>query len=113
MTPRRPPSFAISALLALAAAGVSPPAVPAADNIYSVQMHIHGSASEGTGTWYTHTIANQRAGVNVLWWSDHDDRLAYYEMQYADRFDFESGLTTTVESMYTEGPVTKNVGWDP
>ncbi|MCA9309860.1 MAG: hypothetical protein KDA21_01560, partial [Phycisphaerales bacterium] len=54
---------------------------------YSVQMHIHGSMSEGTGSMETQTWEARNAGVDVLWWSDHDHRITYHH--HLSTFGFE------------------------
>lgn len=70
----------------LAAEGLSP---------YAVQMHLHGSLSEGAGSMRGHLEAARALGsVDVLWWSDHDWRIALHT--YQSRFDFEAGLVDTV-----------------
>ncbi|MFN0152674.1 MAG: hypothetical protein ACKVU1_18380, partial [bacterium] len=63
---------------------------------YAVQMHLHGSLSEGQGSMRGHVeAARALGGVDVLWWSDHDWRIALHTYQRA--FDFESGaLDTTI-----------------
>ena len=38
----------------------------------SVQLHLHGSLSEFSGTMAYHTAEANEYGVDVLWWSDHD-----------------------------------------
>jgi predicted metal-dependent phosphoesterase TrpH len=39
-------------------------------------MHLHGSFSEGTASMDAHLKQAQRLGVDVLWWTDHDFRVA-------------------------------------
>ncbi|MEQ9617315.1 MAG: CehA/McbA family metallohydrolase [Phycisphaerales bacterium] len=45
---------------------------------YSLAMHIHGSMSEGTGSVHASTAGALLAGVDVIWWSDHDWRVQMY-----------------------------------
>lgn len=39
-------------------------------------MHIHGSFSEGMASYGAHLRQPRRTGVNVIWWTDHDFRVA-------------------------------------
>lgn len=55
---------------------------------YSVQMHVHASMSEGAGSWRGANVQAKKLGLDVLWWSDHDWRMAYHT--YADGYDFEA-----------------------
>ena len=59
-----------------------------ADGVYSVQLHLHGSFSEGQGSIDSHSYEAQDVGCDVLWWSDHDFRIASYEC--VSRFGFEA-----------------------
>ena len=42
---------------------------------YSVQLHVHGSFSEGLGSIDSQSREAADVGLDVLWWSDHDWRL--------------------------------------
>ena len=42
----------------------------------SMAMHIHASWSEGNGTMQGHLDQATRAGIDVLWWTEHDFRMA-------------------------------------
>ncbi len=55
---------------------------------YSVQLHVHGSFSEGIGSIDSHSHEASDVAVDVIWWSDHDFRLATYG--HASTFGFES-----------------------
>jgi len=69
---------------------------------YSVQMHVHGSMSEGAGSMRGANIQAKKLGLEVLWWSDHDWRMAYHT--YPSSFDFESDeLSATVPTPYAAG----------
>ncbi|MDE0886799.1 MAG: CehA/McbA family metallohydrolase [Myxococcota bacterium] len=59
---------------------------------YGVALHLHGSMSEGKASMRAHTQAAEELGeaVDVLWWTDHDWRIAAHT--YVDDFDFEEGL---------------------
>jgi hypothetical protein len=44
---------------------------------YPVQLHLHGSMSEGDGSMRGHNaVARELGTVDVLWWTDHDWRIA-------------------------------------
>lgn len=68
--------------------GSEPEATAPSARYYSVQLHLHGSLSEGVGTMAGQTRAAQElGGVDVLWWTDHDWRIARHT--FVDRFDFD------------------------
>ena len=68
----------------------------------SVQMHVHASMSEGPGSWRAANVHAKKIGLDVLWWSDHDWRMAYHT--YNRSFGFEgSELTTAVPTYYEPG----------
>jgi hypothetical protein len=85
---RRPPGRALQALgcaLALACGdfgGAGPEPRP-----YSVQLHVHGSFSEGIGSIDSHSREASDVGVDVIWWSDHDDIIASWRR--VSTFGFE------------------------
>ena len=75
---------------------------PAAARAVSVQMHVHASMSEGNGSWRAANVHAKKIGLDVLWWSDHDWRMAYHT--YNRAFGFEGpGLTTPVPTYYEPG----------
>ncbi len=80
--------------LSLLGCPVSDPAVGESgrERVYGVQMHIHGSMSEGAGSMLGHNVMAARlaGAVDVLWWTDHDWRISAYT--YVTGFDFEEGL---------------------
>jgi hypothetical protein len=57
------------------------------ERAYSVQLHLHGSFSEGEGSLDSHAFEARALGCDVLWWSDHDFRITTY--QHVSRFGFE------------------------
>lgn len=65
--------------------------VSATPPVYSIEMHLHGSLSEGDAamTWATNQAITNH--IDVLWWSDHD--VLYYPegSPSVDGYDFESG----------------------
>ncbi|HZR80473.1 MAG TPA: hypothetical protein VFD92_05175 [Candidatus Binatia bacterium] len=77
-------------LVALAAdVPLDRPAARAAEvRPYSVQLHVHGSFSEGVGSIDSHSWEASDVGADAIWWSDHDFRIASY--RHASRLDFES-----------------------
>lgn len=54
---------------------------------WSVQLHVHGSFSEGMGSIDSHSFEAAALGVDAIWWSDHDFRITSY--QHVDTFGFE------------------------
>jgi hypothetical protein len=69
--------------------------------VFSVQMHVHGSFSEGRGSIDWHTEQARALGVDVIWWSDHDWRIGSHK--HPSQFGFDS----TVE------PIQQNESWVP
>ncbi len=78
---------------------VSDPPPPIVETPYSVQMHLHGSFSEGSGSIDSHTHSARNLGVDVLWWSDHDGLIAVYNR--AHTFSFEEGLSEPLHNNET------------
>ena len=68
----------------------------------SVQMHVHASMSEGNGSWRAANVQAKKIGLDVLWWSDHDWRMAYHTYNRAFSFDGPE-LTTSVATYYEPG----------
>lgn len=60
---------------------------PPGESAYSVQLHLHGSFSEGMGSVDSHSFEASDVGCDVLWWSDHDFRITTFE--HVTRFGFE------------------------
>ncbi len=65
----------------------------------TMAMHIHGSFSEGTASMDAHLDQAKRLGVDVVWWTDHDFRVAALGYRRAVGFDgqqeYENGLAWT------------------
>lgn len=55
--------------------------------VWSCQLHLHGSFSEGTGSINSHSFEARDVGADVLWWSDHDFRITSHGM--TSSFGFE------------------------
>ena len=77
-------------------AGALPPDAPEGasaalpERFFSTQLHVHGSFSEGLGSIESQSREATDVGLDVLWWSDHDWRLAIYHT--LSRFSFEPGV---------------------
>lgn len=69
--------------------GAEPQAEPSSrrEQAYSVQLHVHGSFSEGVGSIDSHSFEASDLGLDVIWWSDHDFRIASYH--HVSTFGFE------------------------
>ena len=68
----------------------------APDQRWSLQLHAHGSMSEGNASWELHSEQADKHSVDVLWWSDHDWFISEY--QVIDRFGFEGGVGEPMEA---------------
>ena len=85
---------------------------------YGVALHLHGSMSEGKASMRGHAAAARAVvpGLDVLWWTDHDWRIAAHT--YVEAFDFEEGLEESelVPRPYREGQWDGRAGlpdWKP
>jgi hypothetical protein len=56
---------------------------------WSVQLHVHGSFSEGLASIESQSHEAADVGLDALWWSDHDWRLTSYHT--LSHFGFEDG----------------------
>lgn len=54
---------------------------------WSVQLHVHGSFSEGVGSIDSHSWEATDVGADAIWWSDHDFRVDSY--RHPSTFGFE------------------------
>lgn len=74
----------------LAVSSRAPEAAPApAARYYPIQLHLHGSMSEGDASMRAHnTVAKKLGTVDALWWTDHDWRIAGHG--HAPGFDFDA-----------------------
>lgn len=68
-------------------AAAAPVTAPSAERAYSVQLHVHGSFSEGVGSIDSHSHEATDVGADVIWWSDHDFRITSYG--HVSTFGFE------------------------
>lgn len=83
---------AAGALVALAwlsgpGQSTSQPEARTEERPYSIQLHLHGSFSEGVGSMDSHSFEAQSLGVDAIWWSDHDFRIASYH--HVSTYGFE------------------------
>ncbi|GAA3293110.1 hypothetical protein Dvina_43655 [Dactylosporangium vinaceum] len=62
--------------------GTAGPAQPV-----SMAMHIHGPFSEGLASFSAHLEQARKNGVDVIWWTDHDFRIAAFGHRQAVHFD--------------------------
>ncbi|MEW6267683.1 MAG: hypothetical protein AB1689_00130, partial [Thermodesulfobacteriota bacterium] len=70
-----------------------------AEQAYSVQLHVHGSFSEGVGSIDSHSHEATEVGADVVWWSDHDFRITSHG--HVSTFGFEDWT----EAMPEDGSV--------
>lgn len=92
-------AVSFAALLALGSAAGN--AGPTGETAWSVQMHVHGSFSEGRGSIETQTLEALATNVDVIWWSDHDWRISFFH--HVSRYSFDA---------WSE-PTTANEPWKP
>ncbi|MEW2329772.1 hypothetical protein AB0880_18400 [Micromonospora chersina] len=92
----------------LAATGDPPPAARGRRPI-SMAMHLHASFSEGVASYAAHLDQARRNAVDVVWWTDHDFRVAAHDHRRVVHFDgpeeAEGGLAWTWKES-TEGALT-------
>lgn len=65
----------------------SPESVAPEERYYAAQLHLHGPLSEGVGTMRGHNMAARQVGVEILWWTDHDWRIARHTHLTAFQFE--------------------------
>jgi hypothetical protein len=83
---------ALAGVSLLMACGDRTPTSIAATRAYSVQLHVHGLHSEGVGSIDSHSHEANELGLDVIWWSDHDFRIASY--RHVSTFGFEDWSAT-------------------
>lgn len=57
----------------------------------SAQLHLHGSLSEGSGTMREFTADAAAAGLDLMWWTDHDFIFREHAALDLELLDFEGG----------------------
>ncbi|WDQ01489.1 hypothetical protein PVK74_06780 [Micromonospora chalcea] len=86
-----------------------PPPAPRGRRPISMAMHLHASFSEGVASYAAHLDQARRNAVDVLWWTDHDFRVAAHDHRRVVHFDGpeerEGGLAWTWQPA-TEGRLT-------
>ncbi|MGC1210868.1 MAG: hypothetical protein WA890_06305 [Micromonospora sp.] len=93
-------------------AASSDPAPPVANGRrrpISMAMHIHASFSEGIASYAAHLDQASRNKVDVIWWTDHDFRVAAHDHRRAVHFDGAEELEGQLAwnwSASTEGTLT-------
>lgn len=113
----RPRRFALAASAAPGVPGPRPASAPgespappadaaAPERPWSVQLHLHGSYSEGVGSIDSHSWEAADVGADVLWWSDHDFRIDSY--RHPSTFGFED-WTEPID----RGEPWKEIDWLP
>ncbi|WP_319460172.1 hypothetical protein [Micromonospora sp. RTP1Z1] len=92
--------------VSLAATADPPPPPPGGRRPISMAMHIHASFSEGIASYAAHLDQARRNDVDVIWWTDHDFRVAAHDHRRMVHFDgaeeLEGGLAWTWKAS-TEG----------
>lgn len=77
---------------------------------------MHGSLSEGTATMWHHSLEGAAAGYDVLWWTDHMERvmadLFVHEVDFNDG-EFGWAITGLSNEFVEEGEVTSAVVGPP
>ncbi|QLQ36023.2 hypothetical protein [Micromonospora robiginosa] len=63
------------------------PVVAGGRRAVSMAMHLHASFSEGVASYAAHLDQARRNAVDVLWWTDHDFRVAAHDHRREVRFD--------------------------
>jgi len=81
-SPVAPGAAAVATGRAAASAAGSPAPRP-----WSVQLHVHGSFSEGVGSIDSHSWEAEDVGADAIWWSDHDFRVGSWH--HPATFGFE------------------------
>lgn len=87
----------------------SPPAGSPNRRPISMAMHIHASFSEGIASYAAHLDQASRNNVDVVWWTDHDFRVAAHDYRRVVHFDGEEELEGHLAwnwSASTEGTLT-------
>ncbi|MBI3972137.1 MAG: hypothetical protein HY332_12670 [Chloroflexi bacterium] len=80
---------------------------------FGAQLHCHSSI-EGPASIGAHCFEAKRAGVDVVWLTDHDTRIALCSGgPFIERFEFSAPeLMTTVERLTPSGTAQRFVGWN-
>ena len=85
--------------LPAAATGGERPLIPV-----SMAPHIHASFSEGVASFGTHLQQARQHGIDVIWWTDHDFRVAAHDHREAVKFEGPKELEGPLEWTWAERP---------
>lgn len=80
------------------------PAVAAEETVkpISMAMHIHGPFSEGGASFDAHLHQARELGVDLVWWTDHDWRVAAHGHRRVVHFDGATELEATRAWKWTQ-----------
>ncbi|MEV8508486.1 hypothetical protein AB0368_27190 [Actinoplanes sp. NPDC051475] len=68
----------------------------------SMAMHIHGPFSEGAASYEAHLQQARQLGVDLVWWTDHDWRIAAHGYRRAVQFDDVTELEKGIAWNWTQ-----------
>jgi len=74
-----------------------------AETVYSVALHTHGSMSEQFASWEWHAWKASQAGVDVVWWTDHDWRMTNW--RHTNQVNFEAAFWQPESTRWAEPDV--------
>jgi hypothetical protein len=77
-------------------AAADPPLKP-----ISMAMHIHGPFSEGAASFEAHLHQARSLGVDLVWWTDHDWRVAAHDYRQVIHFDGTTELDNDMAWTWT------------
>src|SRR5689334_4251675 len=83
---------------------------------YAVQMHLHGSNSEGSASYLAHDHEAAQAGaVDLIWWTDHDFRAANFAKVKGFAFDdlIEQAVIPNRKPTPQQPTMTAEMSWEP
>ena len=84
---------------AAGASGGERPLIPV-----SMAPHIHASFSEGVASFGAHLQQARQHGIDVIWWTDHDFRVAAHDHREAVRFEGPKELEGPLEWTWAPRP---------
>jgi hypothetical protein len=67
----------------------------------TMALHVHASASEGPASMEAQLVQAARTGVDVLWWTDHDQRLCAHGAPTTVEFTGPAEQTTKSAALWT------------
>jgi len=87
-----------------------PPTSARGEPAWSCQLHLHGSFSEGEGSIDSHSFEARDVHADVLWWSDHDFRIAYHRLPAAFSFDAQME-PVDADPLLSSDPLARHRPW--